>query len=67
MDGLSAVGEIRRHVPAAETEVLIVSAYDRPEYRPEAVAAGFRDLNSLGRLRDIRHIRRAVRPDRDLF
>jgi len=40
MDGLSAVAEIRRHVPAAETEVLIVSAYDRLEYRTEAVAAG---------------------------
>jgi DNA-binding NarL/FixJ family response regulator len=40
MDGLSAVAELRRHVPAAETEVLIVSAYDRLEYRTEAVAAG---------------------------
>ena len=40
MDGLSAVEEIRRHVPAPETEVLIVSAYDRLEFRTEAVAAG---------------------------
>lgn len=40
MDGLSAVGEIRRHVSAPETEILIVSAYDRLEYRTEAVAAG---------------------------
>ena len=40
MDGLSAVEEIRRHVPPAETEILIVSAYDRLEFRTEAVAAG---------------------------
>lgn len=40
MDGLSAVAEIRRHVPASETEILIVSAYDRIEFRTEAVAAG---------------------------
>lgn len=40
MDGLSAVAEIRAQVPAAETEILIVSAYDRLEYRTEAVAAG---------------------------
>ncbi|HEX8115634.1 MAG TPA: response regulator [Pyrinomonadaceae bacterium] len=40
MDGLSAVAEIRRHVTAPETEILIVSAYDRLEYRTEAVAAG---------------------------
>ena len=40
MDGLSAVAEIRRHVPASETEVLIVSAYDRLEFRTEAVASG---------------------------
>lgn len=26
-----------------------------------------RDLDSLGRLRDTRHVRRTVRPDRDLF
>ena len=40
LDGFSAVAEIRRHVPAPEMEVLIVSAYDRLEYRTEAVAAG---------------------------
>ena len=40
MDGLSAVAEIRRHVPAPETEILIVSAYDRLEFRTEAIAAG---------------------------
>lgn len=40
MDGLSAVAEIRRHVSAPETEILIVSAYDRLEYRTDAVAAG---------------------------
>lgn len=40
MDGLSAVAEIRSQVTAAETEILIVSAYDRLEYRTEAVAAG---------------------------
>lgn len=40
MDGLSAVAEIRRHVPAPENEILIVSAYDRLEFRTEAVAAG---------------------------
>jgi two-component system, cell cycle response regulator DivK len=40
MDGLTATAEIRRHVSAPQTEVLIVSAYDRLEYRTEAVAAG---------------------------
>ena len=40
MDGLSAVAEIRRHVSAPETEILIVSAYDRLEFRTEAVAVG---------------------------
>ena len=40
MDGLSAVAEIRRHVTATETEILIVSAYDRLEFRTEAVGAG---------------------------
>lgn len=40
MDGLSAVEEIRRSVPASETEILIVSAYDRLEFRTEAIAAG---------------------------
>lgn len=39
-DGLSAVAEIRRHVPAAELPILIVSAYDNLEYRTEAVSAG---------------------------
>jgi two-component system chemotaxis response regulator CheY len=40
MDGLSAVREIRRHASAPETEILIVSAYDRLEFRTEAIAAG---------------------------
>lgn len=40
MDGLSAVAEIRRHAPSPEAEILIVSAYDRLEFRTEAVAAG---------------------------
>ena len=40
MDGLSAVAEIKRGGRAAETPILIVSAYDRLEYRTEAVAAG---------------------------
>ena len=40
LDGLSAVAEIRRHVPAPATEILIVSAYDWLEYRTEALAAG---------------------------
>lgn len=40
MEGLSAVAEIRRHVPASETEVLRVSACDRLEYWTEALAAG---------------------------
>ncbi len=39
MDGLSAVAEIRRH-ESDETPVVIVSAYDRLEFRTEAVAAG---------------------------
>jgi two-component system, cell cycle response regulator DivK len=39
-DGLSAVAEVRRHVPAHELPILIVSAYDNLEYRTEAVAAG---------------------------
>src|ERR1051326_27365 len=39
-DGLSAVNEIREHVSAAETVILIVSAYDRLEYRTEAISAG---------------------------
>lgn len=40
MDGLSAVAEIRRRDPGNETPVLIISAYDRLEYRTEAVGAG---------------------------
>ncbi len=40
MDGLSAVVEIRRRAPSDETPVVIVSAYDRLEFRTEAVAAG---------------------------
>ena len=39
-DGLSAVGEIREHVTAVEMPILIVSAYDRLEYRTEAISAG---------------------------
>ena len=39
-DGLSAVSEIREHIPASELPVLIVSAYDRLEYRTEAISAG---------------------------
>lgn len=39
-DGLSAVTEIREHISAAETMRIIVSAYDRLEYRTEAVSAG---------------------------
>ena len=40
MDGLSAVAEIREHIPADEMPVLIISAYDRLEYRTEAISAG---------------------------
>lgn len=40
MDGLSAVAEIKRRDPARSPPVFIVSAYDRLEYRTEAVAAG---------------------------
>ncbi len=39
-DGLSPVNEIREHIPAAEMMILIVSAYDRLEYRTEAISAG---------------------------
>lgn len=39
-DGLSAVTRIRERVTASETPILIVSAYDRLEYRTEAVSAG---------------------------
>jgi DNA-binding response OmpR family regulator len=40
MDGISAVAEIRRRDPSAGTPVLIISAYDRLEYRTEAINAG---------------------------
>jgi len=39
-DGLTAVRKIREQQAAAETPILIVSAYDRVEYRTEAVEAG---------------------------
>jgi two-component system, cell cycle response regulator DivK len=39
-DGLSAVTAIREHIPVAEMPILIVSAYDRLEYRTEAISAG---------------------------
>lgn len=39
-DGLSAVSEIRAQVPVTEMPVIIVSAYDRLEYRTEAISAG---------------------------
>jgi DNA-binding response OmpR family regulator len=39
-DGLTAVREIRERRPASETPILIVSAYDRVEFRTEAVEAG---------------------------
>ena len=39
-DGLSAIAEIREHIPTAEMPILIVSAYDRLEYRTEAISAG---------------------------
>lgn len=39
-DGLSAVSEIRAQVPVAEMPVIMVSAYDRLEYRTEAISAG---------------------------
>jgi DNA-binding response OmpR family regulator len=44
MDGLSAVAEVRRRSPADAPPILIVSAYDRLEYRTEAVAAGCADF-----------------------
>lgn len=40
MDGLSAVAEIRQQAAIAETPILILSAYDRLEYRTEALSAG---------------------------
>lgn len=39
-DGLTAVRKIREHRPAADTPILILSAYDRVEYRTEAIEAG---------------------------
>lgn len=39
-DGLSAVAEIREQIPSAELPIIIVSAYDRLEYRTEAISAG---------------------------
>lgn len=39
-DGLTAVAEIRAHLPATEMPVIMVSAYDRLEYRTEAISAG---------------------------
>jgi DNA-binding NarL/FixJ family response regulator len=40
LDGLSAIAEIRRRAPSDATAIVIVSAYDRLEFRTEAVAAG---------------------------
>ena len=40
MDGLSAVAEIRRRAQFEETPILILSAYDRLEFRTEALSAG---------------------------
>ena len=39
-DGLSAVAEIRKQIPSTELPIIIVSAYDRLEYRTEAISAG---------------------------
>lgn len=39
-DGLSAVAEIRKQIPIAEMPIIIVSAYDKLEYRTEAISAG---------------------------
>jgi two-component system cell cycle response regulator DivK len=39
-DGLSAVAVIREQIPSAEMPIIIVSAYDRLEYRTEAISAG---------------------------
>ena len=39
-DGLSAVTAIREHITTDEMPILIVSAYDRLEYRTEAISAG---------------------------
>ena len=39
-DGLSAVAAIREHISVAEMPILVISAYDRLEYRTEAISAG---------------------------
>lgn len=39
-DGLSAVVQIREQIPVTEMPILIISAYDRLEYRTEAIKAG---------------------------
>lgn len=39
-DGLSAVADIREQITVAEMPIIIVSAYDRLEYRTEAVSVG---------------------------
>jgi two-component system, cell cycle response regulator DivK len=39
-DGLSAVAEIRAQIPHTQMPILIISAYDRLEFRTEAVSAG---------------------------
>lgn len=40
MDGLSAVSSIREQIPDPEMPIIIVSAYDRLEYRTEAISVG---------------------------
>lgn len=40
LDGLAAVAEIRQQAAAVETPTLILSAYDRLEFRTEALNAG---------------------------
>jgi len=40
VDGLSAAREIRGALTAAETVILVVSAYDSAEFRAEAIEAG---------------------------
>ncbi len=40
LDGLAAVAEIRQQAAAAETPTLILSAYDRLEFRTEALNTG---------------------------
>lgn len=67
-DGLTAVRKIREHTPANETPILIVSAYDRVEYRTEAVEAGCGgyltkplDTNQL-----LKSVRLLLHPDAEL-